>query len=93
MTVLVWTAWAMRRDWRSYLPVIVGLALLLVFVVVRASPVQHVTSVLGFDVSGLRGKRHILELLGILLVGGSAGVKLLVRSNAWRLTPYSRNLR
>ena len=65
-------AWKLRWHWREYAPLCVGALLLLAYIVIRASPWPHVNTVFGFDLSGVAGKRHILELAGVSTVGLSA---------------------
>ncbi|MGE3843422.1 MAG: hypothetical protein AB7I50_17765 [Vicinamibacterales bacterium] len=55
-----------------YGPVACGFFLLLAFVVIRASPIHHVNSVFGLDVSWVAGKRHALELAGVFCVAAGA---------------------
>jgi hypothetical protein len=79
LALVAWSMWKLRRARFEYRLTCAGLILLLAYVVMRASPVEYVNRVLGWDVAGIRGKRHILELAGISCVGLGASVELIRR--------------
>ena len=72
MALITFAAWRLRRRWATCVPACLGIAMLLVYVAIRASPVQHVESLAGCNVSGVRGKRHMLELGAIAVVAAAA---------------------
>ena len=74
MVLLTWASWRLKRNWRKYALVYLGITLLIAFVIIRGSPLQHISHILGFDVSGISGKRYMLELSGILCIGIGAVV-------------------
>jgi hypothetical protein len=72
--LLIWMGWAVRRAWHVFRWVFMGLAVLLVFVMIRAAPIavhqiRHMREPLPDII-------HLVELFGILCIGISAAVKL-----------------
>jgi len=70
--VLARAARGMKRDPRSAVPVVAGLSFLLIYVVIRASPLRNIDSILGLDVSWIPDKKHMLEMSGIVMVACAA---------------------
>jgi hypothetical protein len=71
LILLIWLGWKLKRQWRKYGLALVGILLLISFVIIRASPLDHVARSPGWQpVMGLINS--ILELTGIGLVGISA---------------------
>jgi hypothetical protein len=68
---LLWLGRRSRQLWREYVLALCGIAILLLFVMIRAAPV-HADRVLNVK-HPIPGKRHLLELAGIVCVGISAG--------------------
>ena len=79
LALVAWSMWKLRRARYEYGLAWVGLVFLLAYVVVRASPVEHVNRVLGWNLSRVSGKRHVLELAGLSCVGIGAAVELIRR--------------
>jgi hypothetical protein len=90
MTALAWAAMTVKKDRRAGLPAIAGLTLLLVFVVVRASPLRHIDSLMGLDLSWIPDKKHILEMSGIVLVACAALFRLAPSGSGNQSSPCSR---
>jgi len=57
-----------RKIWRSCWPALFGMAVLVLFVLLRAVSFHHVDKLLGVSLGGVRF-RHCLELFGAFLVG------------------------
>jgi MFS family permease len=72
LSLLVWFLWASRQSFRYRWSALVGMAMILAFVVIRASSFHHVDVLLASTLGGLRWN-WILELSGIMVVGASAG--------------------
>ena len=71
LILLIWLGWKLKRLWRQYGLALFGILLLIVFVTIRAAPLNHVAGFPGWQsVMGLINS--ILELAGIGLVGISA---------------------
>jgi len=67
---LVALSWWLRGCWRQYLIPILGLALLVSFVVIRAASFQHVDYLISkWRIIGPFRMKYIVELGGILIVG------------------------
>ena len=71
--LLVWMGWTCRRVWRRYILAVSGIALLIIFVLIRASGNRLV--ILGYR-PGRFSMYRILEIGGIICVGVSALVEL-----------------
>jgi hypothetical protein len=72
--------WFTRRHWRRQGLALLGVVLLVVFVVIRASSFHRVDQMLGARLGALR-MNHVLELGGIACVG--AGAFLAARAGTW----------
>jgi len=72
---LVWTCWKLRRGWRDFWLAYVGIIFLLVFIFLQASPVRHVNQ-LWPSVPAIPGKRHSIELAGIVCIGVAGLISL-----------------
>ena len=68
-SALVWTCWKLRHRWRDYWLAYVGIAFLLGFVLLQASPIHRVNRVLWLSVLAVPMLRHIMELAGIACIG------------------------
>ncbi len=71
VAALALLVWSCRHYWRKRLPALLGMALLLGFVVIRASSFHHVDRLLGMQLIDLKIS-WILELLGIVWVAVAA---------------------
>jgi len=67
--------WTMRRWWRETWLALLGLAILIAFVVIRAASIHHVDEMLRLELAGLRFTR-ILELGGIGCIGTAAALNM-----------------
>jgi len=76
VAVLLFLVRSSKNCCSSCIPAVAGLALLFLFVELRAAKIQNVTSVLGCDVSRIRGKGLMMELGGILLVAAGAAISV-----------------
>jgi hypothetical protein len=56
-------------------PIAAGFLMLLIFIILRALPVEHVKNAFGWDVSHIHGKRHVLELAGVLSIAAGAATR------------------
>ena len=69
--------WWVREQWREFWPVLVGMAVLVIFVVIRAASFDHVNYFLGRwrKVGPIRMK-YVVELAGVVIVGLGAARQL-----------------
>ena len=70
---LVLLRYLLRENWRRYALVLTGLALLLAWIVVRASTFHHVDRLLGVDL-GLLSFNHVMELGSLAVVFAGAWI-------------------
>ncbi len=68
-------AWAIRRKWREYGPLLLGVGFVLTFIVVRAASFHHVETFLDHRVGGAR-MNWVLELSGIASIALAAAARL-----------------
>jgi hypothetical protein len=71
--LMAWLGWTCRRVWRRYILAVSGIALLVIFVLIRAS--GHRLMILGYR-PGRFPMYDILEIGGIVCVGVSAWMEL-----------------
>jgi hypothetical protein len=71
MIVLIWVGWKLKRLWRQYGLALFGILLLIIFVFVRATPVQYVAKSPGWR-PVMRMINSVLELTSIGLIGIAA---------------------
>lgn len=79
-------AWRIRRSWREYGPLLLGLGCTLTFIVVRAASFHHFETFLDRRVAGAR-LNWVFELTGIGLVSLAAAARL---RHARRRPPAAR---
>jgi hypothetical protein len=68
-------AWAIRRKWREYGPLLLGLGFVITFIVVRAASFHHVETFLDHRIGGAR-MNWVLELCGIASIALAAAARL-----------------
>ena len=69
--VLIWVGWKLKRLWRQYGLALFGIMLLIIFVFVRATPVQYVAKSPSWR-PVMRTIDSMLELTGVGLIGIAA---------------------
>ena len=75
-------AWALRRDFDHIWMALVGVALLLAFVAIRAAGFHYFDRFIGFEFANIK-MNWALELGGIALIAVNA-LRLLMRDRRWR---------
>jgi hypothetical protein len=68
--------WRLRSQPLLLAATALGLTILVAYVGVRASPIRHVHSLFGWDVSAIPGKRPMMECTALLLLGIGAVASL-----------------
>lgn len=74
IAVLVWVLWPLREAWRSMAPLGLGLVILILYIGIRASPMQGANRMLGGEDPRVGDKRDLVELSGLFLVAAGAAV-------------------